>query len=120
MTVSKRVGSRDRAYRPRRRWCSGSDSSCSCGGQTVWRRVRGSAAGAVAAAFRNEDPLSAAAFRRAVAPGGGGAEAAEALEHLGFVWQAGGTPSWEPGIPSLMDYIVEHAPPAEEGGGAGG
>ena len=91
-------------------------------GQAVWRRVRGSAAGAVTvtAAFRDEDPLSAAAFRGAVAPGGGGAEAAEALEHLGFVWQAGGTPSWEPGIPSLMDYIVEHAPPPGEGGGAGG
>ena len=60
-------------------------------GQAVWRRVRGSAAGA-----------------------------AEALEHLGSVWQAGGTPSREPGIPSLMDYILEHAPPAEEGSGAGG
>ena len=81
------------------------------------------AARAVAAAFRDGSRLSDAAFERAVAPGGGGAggaEAAEALEHLGFVWQAGGTPSWEPGIPSLMDYIVEHAPPAEEGGGAGG
>ena len=82
------------------------------------------AAGAVAAAFRGEDPLSAAAFRRAVARGGGGgaggAEAAEALEHLGFVWQTRGIPSWEPGIPSLMDYILEHAPPPDddEAGGA--
>ena len=81
------------------------------------------AAGAVASAFRGEDPLSAAAFRRAVARSGdgvGAAEAAEALEHLGFVWQARGTPSWEPGIPSLMDYILEHAPPPDEGGAAGG
>ena len=81
------------------------------------------AARAVAAAFRDEDPLSAAAFRRAIGRSGGGpggAEAAKALEHLGFVWQAGGTPSWEPGIPSLMDYLLEHAPPPEEGGGAGG
>ena len=81
------------------------------------------AARAVAAAFRDGTRLSDAAFERAVAPGGGGAggaEAAEALEHLGFVWQAGGTPSREPGIPSLMDYILEYAPPAEEGGGVGG
>ena len=81
------------------------------------------AARAVAAAFRDEDPLSAAAFRRAIGRSGGGpggAEAAKALEHLGFVWQAGGTPSWEPGIPSLMDYLLEHAPPPEEGGGADG
>ena len=80
------------------------------------------AAGAVASAFRGEDPLSAAAFRRAVARSGdgvGAAEAAEALEHLGFVWQARGTPSWEPGIPSLMDYILEHAPPPDEEGAAG-
>ena len=133
-------------------------------GQAVWRRVRGSAAGAgtvttavvedavgefeaerndyyidryrelkkrellpaaraVAAAFRDGSRLGDAAFERAIAGSGGGpgvSEAAEALEHLGFVWQAGGTPSWEPGIPSLMDYIVEHAPPAGEGGGAGG
>ena len=81
------------------------------------------AARAVAAAFRDGTRLSDAAFERAIAGSGGGAgvaEAAKALEHLGFVWQAGGTPSWEPGIPSLMDYIVDHAPPPEEGGGAGG
>ena len=81
------------------------------------------AARAVAAAFRDGSRLGDAAFERAIAGSGGGpgvSEAAEALEHLGFVWQTRGTPSWEPGIPSLMDYIVEHAPPAEEGGGAGG
>ena len=133
-------------------------------GQAVWRRVRGSAAGAgtvttavvedaagefeaerndyyidryrelkkrellpaaraVAAAFRDGTRLGDAAFERAIAGSGGGSgvsEAAEALEHLGFVWQTRGTPSWEPGIPSLMDYIVEHAPPPGEGGGAGG
>ena len=42
------------------------------------------------------DPASGAARRAAEL------EAAEALEHLGFVWKAQGTPS--PGIPSLMDY----------------
>ena len=38
--------------------------------------------------------------------------AAEQFDHLGFVWQAGGTPDWEPGIPSLMDYIREFVPAA--------
>ena len=32
------------------------------------------------------------------------------LGHLGFLWQAAGTPDWEPGIPSLMDYIREFVP----------
>ena len=76
------------------------------------------AARAVAGAFPEEGRLSHAAFRRAVARSGGGGpgivEAAEALEHLGFVWQARGTLSWEPGIPSLMDFILEHAPPPDD------
>ena len=38
--------------------------------------------------------------------------AAEQFDHLGFVWQSGVTPDWEPGIPSLMDYIREFVPPA--------
>ncbi len=78
------------------------------------------AARAVAAAFPEEGLLSHAAFRRAVARSGGGrpgiGEAAEALERLGFVWQARGTLSWEPGIPSLMDFILENAPPPEDDG----
>ena len=84
------------------------------------------AAREVALAFRERTRLPQTGFRRAIrraAPAGDrNAElaAAAALEHSGFVWKAGGTPSWEPGIPSLMDYIVEHAPPPEEGGGAGG
>ena len=82
------------------------------------------AARAVAAAFPEEGLLSHAAFRRAVARSGGGGpgivEAAEALEHLGFVWQAKGTLSWEPGIPSLMDFILENAPrPDDEEAGGG-
>ncbi len=32
------------------------------------------------------------------------------LSDLGFVWRTGGEPGWEPGIPSLMDYVAEHAP----------
>ena len=81
------------------------------------------AARAVAAAFRDEARLSDAAFDRALERCGGDgpgiAEAAKALEHLGFVWQARGTLSWEPGIPSLMDCILENAPPPDEGGVGG-
>ena len=123
-------------------------------GRAVWRRVRGSAAGAgavttavveeaagefeaerndyyldrfrelekrnllpaaraVAAAFREETLLSHTAFHRAIAQGGGGpagAGAAEALERLGLVWHTRGTPSREPGIPGLLDYLVREAP----------
>ena len=74
------------------------------------------AAREVAIAFRGGARLSYTGFREAVARGVGDAggpsraEAADALEHLGFVWQTEGTPTWEPGIPSLMDYILEHAP----------
>ena len=36
--------------------------------------------------------------------------AAEKFRHLGFLWRAGATPDWEPGIPSLMDYIRRTVP----------
>ena len=82
------------------------------------------AARAVAAAFREEARLSDAALDRALGRGGGDgpgiAEAAKALEHLGFVWQTRGALSWEPGIPSLMDFILEHAPPPDDDEAAGG
>ena len=74
------------------------------------------AAREVASAFREGARLSYTGFREAVARGVGDAggpsraEAADALEHLGFVWQTEGIPTWEPGIPSLMEYILEHAP----------
>lgn len=32
--------------------------------------------------------------------------ARQALRHLGFIWRDGGNRDWEPGIPSLMDYIA--------------
>ncbi len=32
------------------------------------------------------------------------------LAHLGFIWRAGAALDWEPGIPSLMDYIREAVP----------
>ncbi len=79
------------------------------------------AAREVALAFRDRERLPHAGFgkaiRRAAAVGDRATEleAAAALEHLGFVWKTRGIPSWEPGIPSLMDYILEHAPPPDEG-----
>ena len=43
-------------------------------------------------------------------PGGPSPKAAaDALEREGFVWQAEGKPTWEPGIPGLMDYILNSA-----------
>ena len=38
--------------------------------------------------------------------------AAEHFRHLGFIWRAGATLDWEPGIPSLMDYIRQVVPAA--------
>ena len=84
------------------------------------------AAREVALAFRGRERLPHAGFGKAIrraAPAGDRAaelEAAAALEHLGFVWKTRGIPSWEPGIPSLMDYILEHAPPPDDEEAAGG
>lgn len=74
----------------------------------------------VAMAFRGRDRLRHAelreAIRRATAGGDGPDEktVARALRHLGLVWQTKVAPVWEPGIPSLMDYLLEYAsePPA--------
>ena len=38
------------------------------------------------------------------------AAAQKALRHLGYVWQPGAGLEWEAGIPSLMDFVREHAP----------
>jgi len=32
------------------------------------------------------------------------------LSDLGFIWRKDTEPGWEPGIPSLMDYVAEQAP----------
>ena len=77
-----------------------------------------SAARTVAAAFaKGRSELSDEDLRAAVARGlgkkPGAAETAAAereLRHLGFVWRAGVERVWEPGIPSLLDYVLEHAP----------
>ncbi len=86
------------------------------------------AARAVAEAFAARplltDPQVEAAIRqalRAAASPVGAAEAERTLRRLGYVWRPGGEPAWEPGIPSLMDYMREHvpAPPAGAVPGSG-
>ena len=74
---------------------------------------------AVAAAFEVQKRLNdlelEAAIRRGLGPEAGDDEveaAAAQFDHLGFVWNADGSPDWEPGIPSLMDYIREAVPSA--------
>ena len=72
---------------------------------------------AVAEAFESRSVISDseldAAIRRGFdeAAGDDEAEAAEQqFRHLGFVWRGDGMPNWEPGIPSLMDYILRAIP----------
>ena len=74
---------------------------------------------AVAAAFEVQQRLNDfeldAAIRRGLGPEAGDDEVeavAAQFDHLGFVWNADGRPDWEPGIPSLMDYIREFVPSA--------
>ena len=40
------------------------------------------------------------------------AAAKQSLRHLGYIWRPEATPLWEPGIPSLMDYVREYTPAA--------
>ena len=76
------------------------------------------AARAVAEAFATRplltDPQVEAAVRQGLRDAGGpvgAAEAEQTLRRLGYVWRPdGGEPAWEPGIPSLMDYMREHVP----------
>ena len=77
------------------------------------------AAQAVAKALRERPRLDAEGLERAVRgalPASADDEAVgaarTALRHLGFIWREGGSRDWEPGIPSLMDYI---APPDDPG-----
>ena len=73
----------------------------------------------VAETFKVRRRLDDAALDRAVRRGLGAAggttddEAARvqtALGHLGYVWQSGSGLEWEAGIPSLMEFVSEHAP----------
>ena len=52
------------------------------------------------------------AIRRGLdaAPGSDPTEAKDTLRNVGYVWRPEAKPVWEPGIPSLMDYVREHAP----------
>lgn len=74
---------------------------------------------AVADAFADRDTLDVGRFEEAVAGELGKASSAEEIERatevlcdLGYVWRVEGRLVWEPGIPSLMDYVREHAPVA--------
>ena len=74
---------------------------------------------AVADTFRTRgvigDPLLRQAIRAGLAEGASGkavGQAAEVLSDLGFIWRARARPEWEPGIPSLMDYVRKFAPAA--------
>lgn len=74
------------------------------------------AAREVALAFCGQEQLGDAelgeAIGRAAGTDSGPDEeaASRTLRHLGLIWQADGAPVWEPGIPSLMDYLLEYAP----------
>lgn len=71
---------------------------------------------AVAEAFARQPVLDTPSLGRAIetAPPGRDPEAVasaqRALADLGYIWGTSPDPGWEPGIPSLMDYIREHAP----------
>ncbi len=73
----------------------------------------------VGKAFREQPTLDDARFEAAIRDGLGPdvsheAEdhAAETLRHLGYVWRQRAKAAWEPGIPSLMDYVRESAQPS--------
>ena len=80
--------------------------------------VRGllSASAAVADAFRDRSTLTRSHLEKAIERGLGGAgdagrqgAAMQELRELGYIWRVEARPDWEPGIPSLMDYVREHA-----------
>ena len=82
------------------------------------RRELLAVARAVAAGFRERTTLGFSALNAQIVkglPGGVGHErivaARDTLRDLGFIWRTGPRPEWEPGIPSLMDYILEFVPP---------
>ena len=74
------------------------------------------AARAVAEIFRESSSASHGEVLAAVQRAAGfedeevAAGARRTLSHLGFIWRAGAMPDWEPGIPSLMDYIRQVVP----------
>ena len=72
---------------------------------------------AVAEAFESRPALSGSELEAAIRRGSGEAAgedevdaAAQQFRHLGYLWRAGTRRLWEPGIPSLMDYILREVP----------
>ena len=60
-----------------------------------------------------DDPTLDAALRQGLGAGPDAervAAARDTLRDLGYVWRPEAVPLWEPGIPSLMDYVREHTP----------
>ncbi len=71
----------------------------------------------VAEAFESQPLLSGEALEAAIRRGFGedaGDDQVDAtaqqFRHLGYIWRAGTRRPWEPGIPSLMDYILREVP----------
>ncbi len=88
--------------------------------EELTRRGLLTVASAVAAAFEEMPELTRTALDIALATGledgtdaTQRAAALDGLAELGFVWRVEGRPDWEPGIPSLMDYVREFAPVAQ-------
>lgn len=72
---------------------------------------------AVADAFEDRELLDDEQLEAAIQRGSGDtctperiAEARTALRHLGYVWRPEAEPTWEAGIPSLMDYMRAYVP----------
>lgn len=72
---------------------------------------------AVADGFRRREVLERGELEGAIRAGLGDAAGPEReraawqeLLDLGFLWRVEARPEWEPGIPSLMDYVRQHAP----------
>ena len=75
---------------------------------------------AVAEAFEKRERLDDAQLEAAVRRGLGErdsekrtATTAKTLGHLGYIWRPDAVPTWEAGIPSLMDYVLTHTPAVE-------
>ena len=75
----------------------------------------------VAEAFRAQPLLDDSQLETAIHKGRGTSDDAEgmrsakdALRELGYIWRPEATPMWEPGIPSLMDYVREYTPAAPD------
>ena len=72
---------------------------------------------AVAETFESRPVLSGVELEAAIRRGFGGAAGddevdatAQQFRHLGYIWRAGTRRRWEPGIPSLMDYMLREVP----------